>query len=947
MSWDVTLRTDAISLHNDKIDAQDAERQMRTAEDILRRLAEQPGVILADEVGMGKTFVALAVAASAYLQSRRQPVVVMVPSSLKQKWPLDFSIFREKCVAPRYRNELDFAVADRATELFKLFDDPRERRKSLIFLTHGALTRSLQDEWVKLALIRATFQRRKRLAAQRRAFPRFAAELLLMKKWKGVTPEIYERLLVTRPDRWRKLLAHHGIELADDPVPEALCEGIASVDKTEIAAALETLPLKRSASLHQRLNQTRRALSAAIARIWKTWLAETRIRSPLLILDEAHHFKNPSTQYASLFADEDAEGDAELVRGPLAGVFERMLFLTATPFQLGHRELCEVLRRFRAIRWHGRRGPASGRVRFDAALDGLSEALDQAQLAALRFEQAWGALSPAELGLDVTDPETIETWWDDLADADDPGPAEARIRGLHAKAADAARAAEAKLRPWIIRHAKPRYLASGGGARRVRLEGKAIVDPAGPNPAGRQGLPVNDQALLPFLLASRAAVAVETASRRNGQAASRAVFAEGLASSYEAYRDTRVRREALDTEASAADPLPEPEPGDGEVHWYLERLDRALPPDEPDAHAAHPKVGVTVKRALDLWSRGEKVLIFSHFVRTTEALRDHISREMDRRILDRARSALAAESDEALRRELDLLGDSFFKDTGLREMATAEIGRIVERHRGLTEGERDTVVDTVRRFLRTPSFLVRFFPLDSRRRSEGLRTAMDAEDASGLSLRQQIDGFCHFLGERCTEGERNEYLTALKKIQTGTIYTGEAREVLRATGESPGAGLGRLPNVRLVYGKTPQQTRRLLMLTFNTPFFPEVLVSSSVLAEGVDLHLFCRHVIHHDLDWNPSVLEQRTGRIDRLGCKAETAGRPIKDYLPFIAGTHDEKQFRVVTDRERWFAVVMGQRLDLSEHATSRLESRLPLPQAAARPLTMRLAADPTHDGAE
>ena len=31
------------------------------------------------------------------------------------------------------------------------------------------------------------------------------------------------------------------------------------------------------------------------------------------------------------------------------------------------------------------------------------------------------------------------------------------------------------------------------------------------------------------------------------------------------------------------------------------------------------------------------------------------------------------------------------------------------------------------------------------------------------------------------------------------------------------------------------------------------------------------HMIHHDLCWNPSNLEQRTGRIDRIGAKAERA----------------------------------------------------------------------------
>ncbi|MGI6416862.1 MAG: helicase-related protein [Thermoguttaceae bacterium] len=36
---------------------------------------------------------------------------------------------------------------------------------------------------------------------------------------------------------------------------------------------------------------------------------------------------------------------------------------------------------------------------------------------------------------------------------------------------------------------------------------------------------------------------------------------------------------------------------------------------------------------------------------------------------------------------------------------------------------------------------------------------------------------------------------------------------------------------------------------------------------GIDLHRHCRHVVHFDLAWNPAVLEQRTGRADRIGSK--------------------------------------------------------------------------------
>ena len=61
MSW---RQSPNVAIRKGRISAEDAQRQMRTAAEILRRFDRQPGMILADEVGMGKTFVALAVAAS-------------------------------------------------------------------------------------------------------------------------------------------------------------------------------------------------------------------------------------------------------------------------------------------------------------------------------------------------------------------------------------------------------------------------------------------------------------------------------------------------------------------------------------------------------------------------------------------------------------------------------------------------------------------------------------------------------------------------------------------------------------------------------------------------------------------------------------------------------------------------------------------------------------------
>jgi hypothetical protein len=143
--------------------------------------------------------------------------------------------------------------------------------------------------------------------------------------------------------------------------------------------------------------------------------------------------------------------------------------------------------------------------------------------------------------------------------------------------------------------------------------------------------------------------------------------------------------------------------------------------------------------------------------------------------------------------------------------------------------------------------------------------------------------------------------------------------------------------VRMVYGDTKPEVRRRLMLSFNSPLFPEVLISSRVLGEGVDLHRFCRHVIHHDLDWNPSVMEQRTGRLDRIRCKAEVTRRSIVVFEPFLAGSADEKMFRVVRDRERWFQIVMGQKFEFDEATSEQLAARVPLPDELARELVFDL----------
>lgn len=125
-------------------------------------------------------------------------------------------------------------------------------------------------------------------------------------------------------------------------------------------------------------------------------------------------------------------------------------------------------------------------------------------------------------------------------------------------------------------------------------------------------------------------------------------------------------------------------------------------------------------------------------------------------------------------------------------------------------------------------------------------------------------------------------------------------------------------------------------LGFNTPYRPEILISTSVGQEGIDLHRECRHVIHHDLCWNPATVEQRTGRVDRIGSKVERecagagagGGPALEVAVPYLAATYDERMFEELHRRAQLFEVTMGGdvrvegRGEADDHADQRRRER-------------------------
>ena len=73
---------------------------------------------------------------------------------------------------------------------------------------------------------------------------------------------------------------------------------------------------------------------------------------------------------------------------------------------------------------------------------------------------------------------------------------------------------------------------------------------------------------------------------------------------------------------------------------------------------------------------------------------------------------------------------------------------------------------------------------------------------------------------------------------------------------------------------------------FRMPGYPLALISTDVFQEGEDLHTFCDSVVHYGLSGSPVSIEQKTGRVDRVNSLAQRrllniSGRQVAhdDYI--------------------------------------------------------------------
>jgi Helicase conserved C-terminal domain len=85
-------------------------------------------------------------------------------------------------------------------------------------------------------------------------------------------------------------------------------------------------------------------------------------------------------------------------------------------------------------------------------------------------------------------------------------------------------------------------------------------------------------------------------------------------------------------------------------------------------------------------------------------------------------------------------------------------------------------------------------------------------------------------------------------------------------------GFARDDRLLLLFGGMPKDKREEIKAAFQAR--PDqanvrILLATDAASEGIDLQNHCSKLIHYEIPWNPNRLEQRNGRIDRHGQRAD------------------------------------------------------------------------------
>ena len=144
--------------------------------------------------------------------------------------------------------------------------------------------------------------------------------------------------------------------------------------------------------------------------------------------------------------------------------------------------------------------------------------------------------------------------------------------------------------------------------------------------------------------------------------------------------------------------------------------------------------------------------------------------------------------------------------------------------------------------------------------------------------------------------------------------------------------------VQTISGDLEPEEAAARRTAFNAPGAPLVLIASPVGQVGVDLQAYAEHVIHYELEWNPAKMEQREGRVDRLGRRG---GGKVNVYYLLCAATYDERMFLQISRRQLWHKLIVGKQRELeTESEGIRFDAVADIDQKVFRRLALDLRPD-------
>ncbi|MBU6410477.1 MAG: SWF/SNF helicase family protein, partial [Verrucomicrobia bacterium] len=112
--------------------------------------------------------------------------------------------------------------------------------------------------------------------------------------------------------------------------------------------------------------------------------------------------------------------------------------------------------------------------------------------------------------------------------------------------------------------------------------------------------------------------------------------------------------------------------------------------------------------------------------------------------------------------------------------------------------------------------------------------------------------------------ENPEMFDANQNRRKLVIFT-EHRDTLNYLTDKLGLLLGNPNHVVTIHGQTPRERRRQIQEAFEQDPEVLILVATDAASEGINLHRRAHLMVNYDLPWNPNRIEQRFGRIHRIG----------------------------------------------------------------------------------